>query len=384
MKKILLLFIATLFLLSLGCNKQKVNDYAMITFMLGNVNVNNDSAEIGKVLNNKDLVATQKGSFCDIKIGDSLIRVKENSKLILSSILKKDNLQNTNLSLKLGKLLCKPKKLLKSENFIVKTPTAVAAVRGTKFLIEADNKKTTRIKVFTGKLKVAKRIKQFEGKEEQVIEISPTLSKEEKVVITQKEVTKAEKIVAKIIKKETKKGQKLSITKIIKKTKKEVVIPKKSIKKFSIDDKKEIKKELKQKIHKAPIRRYTYKKSKNIKKIEKKEDVTKKSEEKIEEIKEEKPAPTPGGKLMITRFQIYYIQNGKVVWEGKLINKPVKKNGKLYVASGSYLFCASTDGPVIWLRRIRTNGKVNLLDDRIVIYSRGKKIGFDLEDGKKL
>ena len=141
-----------------SCSKQKVDEYASIVFSIGEVKRNGQLANIGDILNQNDIIETGSMSSCDIKIGDSMIRIKENSKAILAQLLRKDGLENTTLGLDVGKMICKPKKLLKNESFLVKTPTAVAGVRGTNFSVEADANKTTRIKVFDGKVAVVKRV----------------------------------------------------------------------------------------------------------------------------------------------------------------------------------------------------------------------------------
>ena len=96
----------------------------------------------GDVLKENDIITTGIMSSCDIRIGDSIIRIKEKSKVLISQLLKNGNVENITLGLDIGKMLCKPKKLIKSESFLVKTPTAVAGVRGTQFSVEADIKKT--------------------------------------------------------------------------------------------------------------------------------------------------------------------------------------------------------------------------------------------------
>ena len=63
-----------------SCSKQKVDDYASIAFSIGDVKKNGQLAVIGEAINQNDIIETGALSSCDIKIGDSMIRIKEKSK----------------------------------------------------------------------------------------------------------------------------------------------------------------------------------------------------------------------------------------------------------------------------------------------------------------
>lgn len=358
MKKLNIFFLCAFITISYSCSKEKVDEYAMITFLIGDVKKNNQVVEIGDIIQEKDVIITSEDAFCDVKIGGSIIRVKEKSKVIVSNLLRSNNLESTELGLNVGKMLCKPKKLLKSESFVVKTPTAVAGVRGTKFTVEADIKKTTRIKVFDGKVKVAKRIKQFEGSTEKVLEIAPVVAEEKKVIITEAEVKKVEKVADKIIKE----GGASEMAVVISKLKKDVVVSKSSIKDFKIAD---FARENKEIIAIQPKPKAV------IKQI-------------IKVIQQEKEIPKPDGRLLVTRYEIYFIKNGKVLWEGTVIESPIKKDGKIYIASGDYVFCASDDGPVLWRKKINNDGKLKIEENALSVFSQGQATKLDLETGEKL
>ncbi len=144
----------------MGCSKA-ADEYATVMFFIGDVKINDASIDIGAIIKENDRLVTAGQSSCDLKIGDSIIRIKENSKVLISQLMRKGAVENTALGLDVGKMLCKPKKLMKEESFLVKTPTAVAGVRGTKFTVEADTMKTTRIKVYDGRVKVIKRVEKL-------------------------------------------------------------------------------------------------------------------------------------------------------------------------------------------------------------------------------
>lgn len=361
MRKLAVLSITAAVALILGCSKAKVDEYAIITFMIGEVTKNSASAEIGDIIKEKDLIQTGAGSFCDIKIGGSIIRIKEKSKLVVSSLLRKGELESTELGMDVGKMMCKPKKLLKSENFTIKTPTAVAGVRGTSFTVEADAAKTTRIKVFDGSVKVVKRVKQLETSTEKILEAATAVSKEEKVVITQKEVAKAENAVEKILAKETAKGKEAeAISAVIEKSKNEISV--KDIQKFAAEDFTKDNKEIievKEKPREVIVRISDF-------------------------IKKEKESPKPDGRLLVTRYEIYFIKNGKVEWEGKVVSEPVKAGEKIYIASNDYVYCASVDGQVYWRKKLDNDGKLEIVDKKVKINSAGKELKLDLETGQQL
>ncbi len=361
MKRSFLIVVVVFFSLIAGCLKEDVDEYAMISFLLGEVTCNDTAVEIGDIIKEKDIIKTGKDSFCDIRIGGSIIRIKSKSSVTMSHLIRKGNVEDTTIGLTVGKMLCKPKKLLKSEKFIVKTPTAVAGVRGTRFIVEADSKKTTRIKVFNGKVKVARRIKQFEGSIEQVLQVAPVLQEDRKVVITREEVVKAEKTVEKVMKAEKLKKSDFEMASVIDKTRKEVVIPQKAIEKFRAEDFQKDKKEIISIKPKPPV---------VIRKI-------------VKVIREEKKMPKPDGRLLVTRYEIYFIKGGKVLWEGPVVNQPVKKDTKIYIASGDYVFCADKEGPVLWRKNIANKGKLELQEGKLVVHTAKGTTSLDPDTGQQ-
>ena len=364
MNKIVIFLLSFFMAIVFACSKQAEEEYAMITFMIGDVTKNNLMVEIGELINEKDIIMTRKDSFCDIKIGGSIIRVKEKSKVVISNLIKSGNIEKTSVGLDVGKMLCKPKKLMKSEEFLVKTPTAVAGVRGTRFTVEADPAKTTRIKVYHGEVKIAKRVKQLEENIGDVLEKAPGVTEEQKVIITEKEVKKAEKLVESIMKKETAKGldENLVIANVIKKTQAEVSVARENIQNFAVEDFEKDKKEIIE-IQKKP--------AETIQKI-------------AEVIKVEKESPDPGGRLLVTRYEIYFIKNGRIEWEGKLVNDPIHQNDRLFIASGEYVFCAGNDGRIIWKKKIDNDGKISLKGEELSVVSGGKTIRLNSENGARI
>jgi hypothetical protein len=361
---ILLLAILLIWNIIAGCSGKDADEYAMITFLIGDVKRNNVDARIGDIIKENDVIATDNGAFCDIKIGESIIRIKARSEMAVSRLLKSGELENTTLGLSSGSMLCKPKKLMKSENFLVKTPTAVAGVRGTQFAVETDKATTTRIKVFEGEVKVAKRIKQFEESVERVLEIAPEVQSKEQVLITLDEVKKAESVVESALKTETAKGgaNDAIMERVINNTKGSIVVNRSAIEKFKADD--------------------FIRESGEIFAVEEKPREVIVRIAKV--IKEEKAKPQPEGRLLVTRYDVYFIKDGKILWEGKLVSDPVREGDKLFVASGEYVFCAMADGPVLWKQSIRNDGRLSVSEGKVVVKADGKDINLDSETGEKL
>lgn len=361
MKK-LILVLAVVMMFPFGCTREKVDEYSMITFMIGDVMKNGAKARIGDILQEKDIIKTGKDSFCDIKIGDSLIRVKQMTNVVLAVLIKSGNLENTTIDMDSGKMLCKPKKLIKSETFLVKTPTAVAGVRGTQFTVEADAKGTSRIKVFEGSVKVAKRVRELDANTAEVLSYAPEVIKEEKVIITREDAARAERAVQKIMKAESAGGKAAPLETVIRKAGKDVAVERKKVVQFAVKDFEKDNKEI------IEVRTRPATVIKEISRV----------------LEEEKAAPKPNGRLLITRFEVYLIMNGTIAWEGQVVEEPVRQGDRLYVASGEYVFCASADGPVIWKKRIDNEGRLELRENALVISVRGGETKLSLKTGEKL
>jgi hypothetical protein len=250
---------------------------------------------------------------------------------------------------------------LRSESFLIKTPTSVAGVRGTQFTVEADANGTSRIKVFEGRVKVVKRIKNFEGSVDKILNEAPEINPNEKVTITKQDIEKTEKLVNKIIEAESGRGEEAALDAVIRTAGSDIFAVKKDVRKFSVEDYAKDNKEIIDIKEKSP---------EVIKKINK-------------AIKMEKEAPKPNGRLLVTRYEVYFIKDGRVEWEGAVVDEPVKVNDRLYIASGDYIFCSSIDGPVLWRKKLGNEGKLLIRNNRLVVPSQEGEIQLDLNSGEK-
>jgi hypothetical protein len=105
-----------------------------VFFALGDVKVNGQPAKIGQIINNGDIVETGNESYLEAKFGkQSAFRIREVSRVVFNIA------DHISLSVEKGKVL---NILEKKSRYEVRTPSAVAAVRGTIFFVSVidDNK----------------------------------------------------------------------------------------------------------------------------------------------------------------------------------------------------------------------------------------------------
>ena len=159
----------------------KQND-ASVIFFLGDVQVKNADqwqpvTEQMKLKQGNE-IKTGPLSECNIIIGtDSYVSIKEKSLLVIDTLLRDvAGLEDNALELRVGKGVINPRKLLKGDSFTVKTPTAIAAVRGTKFVIETDPEGEMKVAVVDGKVEMKRRIPALEQLEDNLVKKSETLT----------------------------------------------------------------------------------------------------------------------------------------------------------------------------------------------------------------
>ncbi|HEY1407083.1 MAG TPA: PQQ-binding-like beta-propeller repeat protein, partial [Spirochaetota bacterium] len=169
------LIICAAFLLSCGkgkndeANKSDASSgKAKIIFAVGDVTVENArgvvAARVNMPLEKGFSVITGPKAQCNLLIGeDSYISIREKSRMQIDMLKKNaDGLESNSVDLKVGRLVVNPKKLLKDEEFKVKTPTAVAAVRGTKFVVAQEEGVAARVAVVEGKVEMKPRVEAVE------------------------------------------------------------------------------------------------------------------------------------------------------------------------------------------------------------------------------
>jgi len=176
MKKLLIMFLAMAAAVSLSCKKDAEESF-MVQNIIGDVKVSINKAEKtasqGDVLKANDRIITGAKSLADLLLSNNcLVRVSENTSVKISSLIDKIG-SETQMDMDKGKLHVTLSKLSKGA-FSVKTPTAVASVRGTSFRVSvADD--SSRIDVLKGKVSVNPVMKGMVIKDvEKVVESSQT------------------------------------------------------------------------------------------------------------------------------------------------------------------------------------------------------------------
>lgn len=182
MKKFIVILISMVIIAGISCSNDEnqasddsksnvKNNSAVMVFLIGNIRVKKGDiwkqGEMNMKLSPGDVIETGPRSKCNIVIGkDSYVSIKQNSKLSLDKlIINEDGTEETDVELKVGKGIINPKKLLKGDSFNVKTPTAIAAVRGTKFVVETAPNANAKVSVVEGKIAFKKRVPAVEAAE---------------------------------------------------------------------------------------------------------------------------------------------------------------------------------------------------------------------------
>ncbi|HPS88187.1 MAG TPA: FecR family protein [Spirochaetota bacterium] len=174
-KKVNIIIAVFVLLILAGCGKKEapVQEaeaafFFKVQFTLGDVKISGTAGEKvanqGDPLNAGDIIITGKKSVADLIFGTSgVVRINENSRVTISTIADKSN-NNTEMNMENGKVFLTLSKL-RGTGFKVKTPTAVASVRGTSFTVLSD-KKGAQLSVVKGTVAVnpVKEGKVFEDK----------------------------------------------------------------------------------------------------------------------------------------------------------------------------------------------------------------------------
>jgi hypothetical protein len=164
-KKIAVSVILLAFVCVFGCKKESKPPLAVavngiINFVTGTVKLEVKGAvtdaKIGDtVVEGAKISTVGSKSIAEIYIGDHAIKVTGDSSIAFPRLVLLNGGQVTDLSVTKGGVFSKiTKKLDKNDSFTVRTPTAVAAVRGTEFMVEETDGKSN-IACVDGKVEVA-------------------------------------------------------------------------------------------------------------------------------------------------------------------------------------------------------------------------------------
>lgn len=154
MKKISVIIFAMILVMNVsGCKKEEaaktVANNGIINFMTGDVTATTDGkiikVNVGDAVTQGMVIKTGSKSVVDIYFNSSVIRILEKSSVVMKELVKdlQSNKELSEFYVENGKLFSKvSRKLVEGEKFSVTSPTAVAGVRGTEFLVEEDNGKS--------------------------------------------------------------------------------------------------------------------------------------------------------------------------------------------------------------------------------------------------
>ena len=189
MKKITIFATLMLLIVSIfGCKKLENDQSLKIFSIIGDVKIIQNTVaktpNVGDIIQKDDEIITGDMSVADLLLGEEgVIRVQQNSHIKMASVINKTS-TDTQIDMDNGKVYITLSKMRKG-TFKVKTPTAVASVRGTSFRVTAGENKS-KLDVLVGKIKVNP------IKDEKVIEeIEAIVEKNQTVEIDKKAVENA-------------------------------------------------------------------------------------------------------------------------------------------------------------------------------------------------
>lgn len=199
----LIISTAVVALVAVGCGEKKEQaslDSAKFTYVKGDVLVSGKPATLGQTVSKDATIEVKNNSMAVLQFSSAAsITLKANSVLSIANLSKNDAGKPViELSQSNGSSFSKIAK--GQSDFSIKTPTAVAGVRGTSFELEVGNGKTTKIKLLEGKVAVAK-VEANDTPEEvkaelekaTVVEAGQKVEVDNKAVSKPVEITEAEK-----------------------------------------------------------------------------------------------------------------------------------------------------------------------------------------------
>ncbi|HMV41354.1 MAG TPA: FecR family protein [Leptospiraceae bacterium] len=140
---------------------------AKVTFVLGDVKVKNSISEegvkpqVGNYLTTGQLLFTGEKAAIDLEFSHgSSIRIKANTEVAVKRLIETNGNITEEVSLKKGMLVANVTKQKQTDNFNIVTPTVIAGVRGTRFLVVVDpnaaKDDVTRVSVLDGSVGITK------------------------------------------------------------------------------------------------------------------------------------------------------------------------------------------------------------------------------------
>jgi len=161
--------------LSLIKKQEKVEkgEAIVVTLVVGEVKVKKMGASdwrevsVEDILQMGDAIKTASDSYCELQmVKKGVFRIESGTEVFLSRLISRDDKIDSRMKLSKGTLALKPKQLKQGESFEVETSTAVAAVRGTKFIVKVDDNGNTKVAVNEGRVAVVPVVKSIDEAKE--------------------------------------------------------------------------------------------------------------------------------------------------------------------------------------------------------------------------
>ena len=157
---------------------QEFHPEAIVLLSVGDVTNNGKPLKTSDRIKNLDTIRTGKKSLCDLQIigieSETVIRMRSESSLKLTGKILRDS-KEVSVITEVGGTLIHVNKLGKKEGFSNITPTAVIAVRGTKFEVDIQKNGTTKTTVLDGKIAIKLKLPEIENLSDDLIQKSETL-----------------------------------------------------------------------------------------------------------------------------------------------------------------------------------------------------------------
>ncbi len=172
MKKVIFILVGLFLVVSCG-KETKVVRSGVVSFTVGSVKITSNGKTVDAMNGDRIVqgmkLQTGENSNIEIDFDENSINIIANSTVEITKLLKGINgNENSEFFISNGKILSNVrKKLAKGETFTVNTPTIIAGVRGTEFIISENNGKST-VACTEGKVAVRK----VDAPESEAVEVS--------------------------------------------------------------------------------------------------------------------------------------------------------------------------------------------------------------------
>ncbi|HOD16541.1 MAG TPA: FecR family protein [Spirochaetota bacterium] len=144
--KISIIFLALFVAITVfpGCKKSPEQELAVtVHFSVGNARIvsagGEKAAVSGDSISFNDTIVTGAASIVDLNFGSKgIIRIVENSSVRMAQIQPSPGTSQVQFDMEKGKIVVIMSKLSRATDFSVRTPTTIAAIRGTSFMVVSD------------------------------------------------------------------------------------------------------------------------------------------------------------------------------------------------------------------------------------------------------